>query len=229
VAQADLLKDVLELAGREKALEGDALVAFASALRERARLVLAERIAPLEERIRALEAHGRAVDEENAWRREVMEGLERSVKALEADNAFRREAVEGLERSVRALEVDNAFRREELDRAVQSHEAERAWRAAAMEGLQHSVSTLEAENAWRRETTEGLERSVHGLGVELAALAADHGRATAAHDELRAHHRAVVRQVITEVLAVAALPFVRWGQARKRLASLARLLAPEAP
>ena len=207
MAQAELLKDVLDLARREKALEGEALVAFASALRERARLVLAERIAPLEERIRALEAHARAVDEENAWRREAMAGLERSV---------------------RALEEDNVFRRGELDRAVQSHEEERALRQAAMEGLQHSVSTLEAENGWRRETTEGLERSVRGLGVELAAVAADHGRATAAHDELRAHHRAVVRQVITEVLAVAALPFVR-GQARKRLMSLARVLGPEAP
>ena len=162
MAQADLLRDVLELAAKEKALEGDALVAFGTALRDRARLVLAERIQPLEERIRSLEIHGRSVDTENAWRREAMDGLA-------------------------------------------------------------------AENAWRREAMTGLEERVRGLEAELQTLAGDHARATRAHAELMAHHGDVVRQVIAEALAVAALPWVQVRQARRRLTSLADLLRPEAP
>ena len=162
MAEADLLRDVLELARKEKALEGDALVAFATALRERARIVLAERIEPLEARIRMLEDHARSVDAENAWRREAMSGLEE-------------------------------------------------------------------EGAWRREAMAGLEERVRGLEVELATLARDHEKATRAHGELVAHHRSVVRQVIEEALAVAALPWIHVRQARRRLTSLAQLLRPEAP
>jgi chromosome segregation ATPase len=169
VAEADLLRDVLELARKEKALEGDALVAFATALRDRARLVLAERIQPMQERIESLEVHSRSVDTENAWRREAMDGLEKRVRGLEA------------------------------------------------------------ENAWRREAMAGLEERVRGLEAELQTLAGDHARATRAHAELVAHHGDVVRQVIAEALAVAALPWVQVRQTRRRLRSLAELLRPEAP
>jgi predicted nucleic acid-binding Zn-ribbon protein len=109
----DLLRDVLELARKEKALEGDALVAFATALRDRARLVLAERIQPLEDRIRSLEVHSHSVDTENAWRREAMDGLEERVRGLEGEtasareeNAWRREAMAGLDEKVRGLEAE---------------------------------------------------------------------------------------------------------------------------
>ena len=176
MAQADLLRDVLELARKEKALEGDALVAFATALRDRARLVLAERI--------------QAVDTENAWRREAMDGLEERVRGLEGEKAWAREAIATLEQR---------------------------------------AGGLAAENAWRREAMTGLEERVRGLEAELQTLAGDHARATRAHAELMAHHGSVVRQVIAEALAVAALPWVHVRQARRRLTSLAELLRPEAP
>ncbi len=67
---AELLKEVLRLARAEGALEGEGLEAFAAALAERADLILAERV-------RALEA-------ENAWRRESMAGLEESLAAAQA-------------------------------------------------------------------------------------------------------------------------------------------------
>jgi hypothetical protein len=190
VAEADLLRDVLELARKEKALEGDALVAFATALRERARIVLAERIEPLEARIRMLEDHARSVDAENAWRREAMTGLEERARGLEGENT---------------------------------------WARAAILTLEERANGLAAEGAWRRQAMAGLEERVRGLEGELATLARDHEQATRAHGELVAHNRSVVRQVIEEALAVAALPWIHVRQARRRLTSLAQLLRPEAP
>jgi chromosome segregation ATPase len=82
---SDPLRDVLELASREGALQGEGLEAFAEALRERARLVLAERVEPLEDRIRALEESVRALEAETAWRRESMEALEMSARGLDQE------------------------------------------------------------------------------------------------------------------------------------------------
>jgi hypothetical protein len=66
MAQGDLLEEVLQLARREGALEGEALEAFLTALRERAELIVAQRL------------------EENAWRRESMAGLEAELRAVAA-------------------------------------------------------------------------------------------------------------------------------------------------
>jgi chromosome segregation ATPase len=211
VAQADLLRDVLELAHKEKALEGEALVSFATALRDRANLVLAERIEPLDERIRSLEARAHSVDRENAWRREAMQGLEERVRGLEGENAWRREALATIEERARGLEAENAWRRE------------------AMAALEASVRALESEGTWRRASMASLEERVRELAAELQTLAGDHAQATRAHAELLAHHGHVVRQVIAETLAVAALPWTHVRQARGRLAALAELLRPEAP
>ena len=61
----DALDRLLELARAEGAGSAEGAAAFAGGLRERARLVLEERVGPLQERIRALER-------EAAWRRESM-------------------------------------------------------------------------------------------------------------------------------------------------------------
>ena len=63
----DPLRDVLDVASREGALQGEGLTAFVDALRERARLVLAERVERNEERLRSLEAE--AAWRRNRWRR----------------------------------------------------------------------------------------------------------------------------------------------------------------
>jgi hypothetical protein len=64
MAQGDLLEEVLQLARREGALEGEALEAFLDALRARAERIVAERL------------------EENEWRRQSMAGLEAELRAV---------------------------------------------------------------------------------------------------------------------------------------------------
>ena len=66
MGQDDLLTDLLQLARREGALEGAALDAFLTALRERAAIIIAQRL------------------EENEWRRESMAGLEAELRAVAA-------------------------------------------------------------------------------------------------------------------------------------------------
>ena len=168
MTEADLLRGLLELARQEDLLRGENLEAFVRALRERAALVLDERV--------------RTVEEENTWRKESMEGLQE----------------------------------------------ENAWRQESMEGLQERVRGLEDENAWQRETAAALQAVVRHLGEEKASLEGERQNATRAHEELLAHHRDVVQQVIREVLGVSSLSFVRARQARRRLLALADRLRAEA-
>jgi hypothetical protein len=105
--RGDPLSEVLDLASREGALEGEALAAFLEALRERARLVLAERFERQEARLRELEA-------ESAWRREAMATLEAGLRSLEGETAWRREAMATLEAGLRSLKAEAAWRRESM-------------------------------------------------------------------------------------------------------------------
>ena len=165
MSETDLLRGLLELARREDLLQGEGLEAFARALHERAALILDERV--------------RTVEEENAWRRESMEGLQERVRGLEAEDARQREA------------------------------------AAALQ-------------EWARETIAALQDAVRRLEEEKVSLEGERQKATRAHDELLAHHRDVVQQVVREVLDVSSLSLVRARQARRRLRALAALLRPEA-
>jgi phage shock protein A len=78
----DALDRLLELARAEGAWSAEGFAAFARGLRERARLVLDERVAWLEEHTRALEAALATLEREVAWRQETMAGLERELAAL---------------------------------------------------------------------------------------------------------------------------------------------------
>ncbi len=89
MGREDLLADVLELARREGALEGEALLAFLTALRERAELIVAQRL------------------EENEWRRESMAGLEAELRAVAALPVLRRR-----EARRRLLALADTLRRE---------------------------------------------------------------------------------------------------------------------
>jgi hypothetical protein len=88
VAESNVLGDILRLAREEGVLADAGLAAFASALRERADLIIEERLARLEERVRTL-------DQENAWRRESMASL---GAASERQHAVLAAAVEAHER-----------------------------------------------------------------------------------------------------------------------------------
>lgn len=83
-APGDLLAAVLDLASREGALTGDALAAFREALAERAGIVLAERVARLEERLRTREEEAASLRAQ----------LQRSAAAHDALLAHHRHVVE---------------------------------------------------------------------------------------------------------------------------------------
>jgi hypothetical protein len=152
----DPLSDLLSLASREGALEGEALSAFLEALRERARLVVAERFERQEARLPALEA-------ENAWRRDAMTTLEAGVRSLEAEVAWvrasltgleaevswRRESMASLEENVRAL-GRQAERAAGAHGALLAHHRELVERVAAELVSIASLSPLRARQARRR-------------------------------------------------------------------------------
>jgi len=131
VTAPDLLADVLQLARKEGALTGKGLVAFVHALRERAVLVIEERLGPLQARVQQLEEQVRGLERDVAWRRETLEQLEQ-------ESAWRRDTVATLEESRRALEQEGAWQRETLTRLQQ----ENAWR-------RETVTQLQADHAQR--------------------------------------------------------------------------------
>jgi uncharacterized coiled-coil protein SlyX len=141
----DPVADVLDVASREGALQGEALAAFVDALRERARLVLAGR----EARLRELEA-------ETAWRRESMASLEAALAALEAELSWRRESMASLDESVRALgeqaeKLTGEWRRaSEAHGALLAHHRDVVERVAAELASVASLSPLRAGQARRR-------------------------------------------------------------------------------
>jgi chromosome segregation ATPase len=144
-AAADALSDVVELARQEGALEGEALVAFVAALRERARLVLSER----QDRLPQLEA-------ENAWRKDAMTTLQASLQSLEAEAGWRRESMAALETSVRSLGEQAEALRAELRRASEAHDALLAHQRELVERVASelvavaALSPLRARQARRR-------------------------------------------------------------------------------
>jgi hypothetical protein len=152
----DPLSEVLELASREGALQGEGLAAFLDALRERARLVLAERVERQEARLRELEAGLRSLEAEAAWRRDAMGTLEAGLRSLEAEAAWRRESMASLEESVRALGQeaerlsDERRRASEAHGALLAHHRELVERVAAELVSIASLSPLRARQARRR-------------------------------------------------------------------------------
>jgi uncharacterized protein (DUF3084 family) len=111
----DAVLEVLRLARAEGALEGDGLEAFARGLRERADLVIEERVTRAEAQVRRLE-------QEVTWRRETNEGLEQTNAALERETAWRRETNQGLEQTNAALERVVASLRAEVATSAEAHD-----------------------------------------------------------------------------------------------------------
>ena len=153
---SDPLRDVLELASREGALQGEGLEAFAEALRERARLVLAERVEPLEARIRALEESVRALEAETAWRRE-------SMASLEAEVSWRRESMEALEESVRGLGRQAEALTAELRRAQDAHGALLAHQRELVERVAAELLSVAALSPLRIREARRRLRDLAGL------------------------------------------------------------------
>jgi predicted nucleic acid-binding Zn-ribbon protein len=146
---SDPLRDVLELASREGALEGEGLEAFAEALRERARLVLAERVQSLEDRLKTLEA-------EVSWRRE-------SMASLEAELSWRRESMKALEESVDSLGRQAEALTAELRRAQDAHGALLAHQRELVERVAAELLSVAALSPLRVREARRRLRALAGL------------------------------------------------------------------
>jgi hypothetical protein len=94
VAETDALDRLLVVAEAEGALGPERLADFALGLRERARLVLEDRVRPLEQRVRELETSAAALEKESAWRRETAAALEAQVSRLKQEGQRERAAHE---------------------------------------------------------------------------------------------------------------------------------------
>lgn len=125
----DPLSEVLKLARREGALEGEDLQAFVKGLRERAERIIAERLERGETKLRVLGT-------ENEWQKGAMATLAASVRALEGEKAWLRE-------TLGSLEGEKAWLRE----TIGNLEGEAA-------RLKEAVGNLDAEATRRRGAME---------------------------------------------------------------------------
>lgn len=238
---SDPLAAFLKAAQREGALEGENLDAFVTGLRQRADLVIAERLGRAETRLRVLES-------ENEWQKDTVTGLEGARATLEgaratleAEKAWLRETIATLERerdwlreTHRALEGEKAGLRETigtLGETVGALEGERAW-------LRETLGGIEAERVWLRETIGALEEEKARLRKTISALEAEailrtrviedtgeeRRKASAAHESLLTHHRELMAQLAGQLGEIASLSPLRAREVRRRLRVLADLL-----
>lgn len=105
MAETDALDRLLAVAEAEGALGPEGTAAFAQGLRERARLVLEDRVLPLERRVRDLESAVAALEKENAWRRETTSSLEAQVAWLKEQEQGLRASLDESRREGEALRV----------------------------------------------------------------------------------------------------------------------------
>ena len=145
------------------------------------------------------------------------------------------------ETRLRALETENQGQRD----SVTSLEGERAWLREILATLEQErdwlreiLPTLEQERDWLRETIGGLEGEKARLRESLGTLEADailrtraiedageeRQKASAAHEALLAHHRALMSRLAGQLGEIASLSPLRAREVRRRLGVLADLL-----
>jgi chromosome segregation ATPase len=252
-APADALDRLLQLAHEEGALGPKGLSPFARALRERAEMVLAERVATAERRAgQATAAHDRLAEfhaREVAERRSELEALraEREAAVTAHDRAVEHHAREaaGLRSESEALRAEREAAVGAHDRAVAHHAREMAELRSELEALrtereaavaahdravEHHVreaAAFEAAVVAHDRAVEHHTREVAGLRSELEALRGEREAAAAAHDRLALHHRAVLEDVARVLEAgLSRLPW-RPLALRRQLADLVAALRKE--
>ena len=95
----DVLDKLLHVGLEEQLLDPEGIRRFSEALRDRAQLVLAERVAPLTDKLTALE-------KESGWLRSQQHALEKEIEKLRAEGAKASEAHERLLEHHRTLVGD---------------------------------------------------------------------------------------------------------------------------
>lgn len=200
----DLLEAILRMALAEGALDASTLPRFAQALRDRAALILAERLQPVEERADAFET-------ETAWRAGVMAGLEEEKRAWQEETKA----------------WQDAHARLAADREAQV--AEVLGLQQEREALLEQDRRRAEEGRTARAEIEALRREIEALEGAIAALRTEKEVASAVHDRLLAHHRATTALVAGTLREASGdLPW-RYRRARAALLALLRLLEKDTP
>lgn len=153
----DVLEQILSAAVHEKALAQDSVADFAAGLRDRARLIIEERMRPLQDRVDTLE-------KENAWRAASIESLtDENARVRDENRRVKDENLRVREEHARLL--DEIGRLKEESRAVQD-ECRRL--EEEMEGVRAEWRTASAAHDRLLQHHRGV---IRGAAESLAAVA----------------------------------------------------------
>jgi chromosome segregation ATPase len=191
----DVLEQILSAALEEKAIAQDKVAAFAAGLRDRARLILEERLRPVQDRVETLE-------KENAWRASAIQSLTDENARVSDENRRVKGENDRVKDEMRRLKDESQRVKDENARVREEHAR-----------LQDEVLRLKDESRRVQDECLRLKEEMEGVRLEWRT-------ATLAHDTLLEHHRGVMRRTAESLVAVSALPFWKRGEARARLASL---------
>jgi chromosome segregation ATPase len=192
----DVLEEILSAALREKAIAQDNLADFAAGLRDRARLILEERLRPIQDRVDTLE-------KENAWRAATIDNLTVNNERVADEN-------ERLKDENRWVKEENGRIRDEMGLLKDEYRRVKDENAREIRQL--------------KDESRRLQEECRRLQDEMEGVRAEWRTASAAHDRLLEHHRGVVRAAAEALVAVADLPIWKRGRARARLSELAAAL-----
>jgi chromosome segregation ATPase len=202
----DVLEEILSAALHEKAIAPDSIADFAAGLRDRARLILGERLRPFQDRVETLE-------KENAWRAEAITSLTDENARVNDENRRVKDENDRV-REEHARLVGETERLKDESRRVQDENAR----------VREEHARLMDEVRRLKDESRALQDECRRLKEEMEGVRAEWRTASAAHDQLLGHHRSVMRGTAESLLAVSALPVWKRGQARARLADLAAAL-----
>ena len=202
----DVLEQILSTALHEKAIAEDRVAEFAAGLRDRARLILEERLRPFQDRVDTLE-------KENAWRAASIENLTVNNQKVAGEN-------ERLKDENRRVKDENGRIKDEMSRLGEENARVKDENARVRE--EHA--RLMAEVAQLKDESRRVQDECRRLKDEMEGVRAEWRTASATHDRLLDHHRGVVRAAAESLQAVADLPVWKRGRARARLAELAAAL-----
>jgi uncharacterized protein (DUF3084 family) len=195
----DVLEEILTAALHEKAIAPGAIADFAAGLRDRARLILDERLRPVQDRVDTLE-------KENAWRAaSILSLTDENVRVVDENRRVKAENERVKDENGR-LKDENQRVKDENARVREEHAR-----------LQDEVRRLKEESRRVQDECRRLKEEMEGVRAEWRT-------ASSAHDRLLEHHRGVMRGAAESLLAVSALPVWKRRQARARLALLAEAL-----
>ena len=202
----DLLEEILSAALRERAIAAESITDFAAGLKDRARIILDERLRPVQDRVATLE-------KENAWRASAISSLTDENARVVEENGRVKDENRRVKGELAPLLDENRRVGEENERVKDENTRVR---------LEHAHLLDERERL--QDESRRLQDECRRLKEEIEGVRAEWRTASETHDRLLGHHRSVVRAAAAALLEVLALPLWKRAQARARLADLAAAL-----